>query len=252
MGNLKYIEELGIGSDVPTNDGTEQNTNDNPNEDLAEISDSDAPTNSDGDDVKGSESETPVVEDTKMTELDEKIALLEKRIADKDKYINELREMSKQREQEEQKVDINESANEEESSFWDDPEKIVSNLQETIRVQQLQIQETVYANTVKDYWQTVNPDALKEAVATDAEFAKDFNTSAEPYKTAYEYLTKKGTEKKASEDALREQIRKELLEEMGKKEVKEVPPTIGSGGSNSTPKSKAPSDGFSAVFNTKY
>ena len=52
-----------------------------------------------------------------------------------------------------------------------------------------------------------------------------------------------------SENALREQIRKELMNEMGVQEKKkEVPPTVNTGKSSSTTANKAPEDGFAAVF----
>ena len=228
-----YIKELGIDSTTATP--------------------SDAEVNNTEDFVQDSTTEESI-EDTKTDtepniseELKKQIDGLEKRISDKDEYINLLREQSKAQEAETSTVEDDTS-----TDFWDDPEKIVQDMKETMRIQQMQIQETVYANTVEDYWKTVNPEALKSAVATDTEFANTFNSSNEPFKVAYEYLSKQTQAKKAETETLRESIKAELLKEMGMdKPKKEAIPNMGSmGGNTDTKKSNAPDDGFAAVFNS--
>ena len=228
-----YIEELGIGSvDATPSDADTDNT-----EDFVQVST-----------TEETKEDTKLDTEPNISEaLKKQIEGLEKRISDKDEYINLLREQSKKQEasfNETEDVDTNDT------DFWDDPEAVVRNLKETMRIQQMQIQETVYANTVPDYWSTVNPEALKSAVATDAEFANTFNRSNEPYKVAYEYLSKKTEAAKASEQSLREQIKAELLKEMGiDKPKKEAPPAMGKMGGNSGDKrTDVPDDGFAAVF----
>lgn len=252
--NLAYIEELGIGQD-PVSDDTEVVDNETVEEESKE------------DFVQDSEekpSEKEEVDTEQLTELKSlaesyksQIEGMEKRIADKDEYINELREASKQKEAEKQQVDTEES---DDDDFWSNPEQTIKQLKaelkeqrEAGRIQQMQIQETVYANTVDDYWKTVNPTSLQEAVAVDKEFAGEFNKSPEPYRTAYEYLKNKADTKVKSELSLREQIKKELQEEMGlSKEKKEVPPNVNVGGKSGSSERKKDEDGFAAVFGTKY
>ena len=235
--SLDYINELGMGLDdaTPTTDA-ETNTN----EDFVQDSNTEEST-------KEADGNT---EPDISVELRKQIEGLEKRISDKDECINTLREQSKAKEE----AGSTEEAGTQDNDFWDDPEKIVKDMQETIRIQQMQIQETVYANTVDDYWKTVNPEALKTAVATDAEFQKEFNSSSEPYRTAYEYLSKKKESAKTEEQTLREQIKAELLKEMG---VKDKPkggnmPNMGKLGGSNGGKNDAPDDGFSAVFGKNY
>ena len=235
--SLDYIKELGIDSSkaTPVADAQENNQ-----ENF----------------VQGSNTEEPKEVASKDTEPDISVELrkqiegLEKRISDKDEYINMLREQSKQQEAEGQGNEVDTQA----VDFWDDPEKIVNQLQEQIRIQHMQIAETQYANTVDDYWKTVNPQDLQNAVATDPDFQKEFNSSDKPYVVAYEYLSKKNTEKKSAEEKLREEMRAELMKELGVKDKpKETVPNMGSmGGSNQTNKSNAPDDGFAAVFGSKY
>lgn len=241
MNDLSYIEELGIGeqpSDENTDSQQEEITPNESNEDFVQDSDVESETNE-------SQEET---EPNEMAELKKMIEGMEKRIADKDEYIEKLREESKSKEskevQEEEVVD-------EEDSFWEDPVGKYKELQKTIQMQQMQIQETIYANTVEGYWDTVNQDALKEAVATDTEFANKFRSSKEPYKMAYEYLSAKTKEKTKSQEALKEQIRKELLAEMNVKQKKEtVPSTANLGGKSDGSKNNATEDGFASVFGT--
>lgn len=228
-----FIKELGISSDDATP--------------------LDAESNDTGDFVQDSNTEESTIEAKADTEPDiseelrKQIAGLEKRISDKDEYINLLREQSKA--QEAQDYDEADTG----TDFWDDPEKIVSEMRETIRIQQMQIAETQFANSVDNYWKTVNPDALKRAVATDADFSKEFNASNEPYRVAYEYLSKQVEAEKSKEQILREQIKAELLKEMGVKKPKESPvPNMGSIGGSNGKKTDAPDDGFAAVFGRKF
>lgn len=245
MSNLAYIDELGVGT--PEVDDTEVETNEPEEQSEVET------------DLSLEQEDTPATEEAErntepnselLKSLQKQIEGMEKRIADKDAYINELREASKQKEAEkEQRVDTKED----DDDFWDNPEEKFKSLKEQLKIQQLQIQETVYANTVENYWKTVNPDALKEAVATDADFAKEFNASSEPYKTAYEYLTEKAKSKETEKLSLREQIKKELLEEMGlNKSKKEAPPSINNGGKSSSTKPNVSDDGFASVYGSEY
>lgn len=243
MGALDYIEELGIGeSQAVETEATEEVNAEEQSEDTDFVQEQeDTPTE---------EAKSDTEQNSEIDALRKQIEGMEKRIADKDEFIQELRNKSKEPEQ--QEVDTTED----EEGFWDNPEGKIAKLEEmlqkqeqTMRVQQLQIQEGYYAQTVENYWETVNQDALKEAVATDTEFAEAFNKSNEPYKTAYEYLKNKTKAKADKELSLREQIRKELLEEMGVKGSKEVPPAINrNGGTSASGKTKDPEDGFAAVF----
>ena len=234
-----YIKELGIDS-----------TNATPAADAVDATD-----NNTGDFVQDSTTEESKENTTVDTEpnvseaLKKQIEGLEKRISDKDEYINLLREQSKAQEASDSTEEVDTQAD-----FWDDPEKIVKDMQNTIRMQQMQIQETVYANTVNDYWKTVNPEALKGAVATDPEFSKEFNSSNEPFRVAYEYLSKKTEAETAKTQSLREQIKAELLKEMGlDKPKKEGVPNMGNmgGNNNSSKKTEAPEDGFASVFGNR-
>ena len=251
--NLAYIDELGIGQDLPDSDtdAVENETTEESEEDLSLDSEEKPSENTESDTEQNSEL---------LQSLKSQIEGMEKRIADKDDYIAQLREASKQKEADNQQGDTEVSETEDDDDFWANPELTIKQLKaelkeqrEAGRIQQMQIQETIYANTVDDYWKTVNPKALQEAVATDEEFMTEFNSSAEPYKTAYEYLKNKADTKAQSELSLREQIKKELQEEMGlTKEKKEVPPNINTGGKSGGTQKKASEDGFAAVFGTQY
>lgn len=242
---LDYLENIGVQAD-PEEDNTEveSNSEEESNEDLS--LDSEDATSENVDEGKV---QTEELAPSELASLKEQIAGMEKRIADKDDFINELREQVKAKE--EAKVEEN-TPEEEEDDFWDNPEEKYKNLQKQLKVQQLQIQEGYYAQTVDGYFKTVNPDALKEAVSTDSEFAKEFNSSSEPYRVAYEYLSKK-TEAKTTEQAkLREEIKQELLKEMNVKGKKEIPPNINnSGSSNSSTESDDGMTGFASFFGSK-
>jgi vacuolar-type H+-ATPase subunit I/STV1 len=227
-----YIKELGIDSTTATP--------------------SDAEVKDTGDFVQVSNTEETIEDTTSDTEpnvsdeLKKQIEGLEKRISDKDNYINELREASKANE-----AEVGETEEVDTSvDFWDDPEATIKELKETMRIQNMQTQEVAYASTVPDYWKTVNPEALKSAVATDTEFANTFNSSNAPYKVAYEYLVKQTETAKASEQSLREQIKAELLKEMGMdKPKKGAVPNMGNmGGASGGKRTESSDDGFSSVF----
>jgi len=184
-------------------------------------------------------------EPNQMDSLQKQIDVMQKRIEDKDEYINLLKEKSKEKESSE-----SDTTETEEEDFWSNPEDTIKKMQDSMRVQDLRLNEAVFASTVKDYWKTVNQEALQEAVATDTEFNKSFNSSKEPYKTAYEYLINKTKADETSKKTLRESIKAELMAEMGiKKSNTEVPPNINNtGGSSSTTHSDIPEDGFMSVF----
>jgi DNA repair exonuclease SbcCD ATPase subunit len=247
-GNLDFIEELGIGQEpnaTDTEPKQEENIdqeNDSTNESFVQDSETDSDTNentSEDTDPKASE----------MEELRKMVEGMEKRIADKDEYIEKLRQESQAKETNNEAL---EDVVDDEEDFWDNPVEKFNELKQTIQIQQMQIQETIYANTVEGYWDTVNQDALKEAVATDTEFANTFNSSREPYKVAYEYLSAKKEQSKASEQSLREKIREEerqrIMEEMKKGSNKETVPSMKNIGSNSGSSNKASEDGFASYF----
>ena len=241
MGNLDYIQELGIGEsqEVETEPTKKNNAEQSEEADFVQEQE-DTPTE---------DAEVETEQPSELAELKKQIEGMEKRIADKDKFIEELRAESKQKEAEQQ-VD---TQKEEPEDFWDNPEQTIKKMQDTIRIQQLQIEETVYANTVEGYWKTVNQDALKEAVATDAEFAKTFNSSRDPYRVAYEYLINKAKSKAETEMSYKEKIKAELMKEMGlDKKTKEVPPTVNGGSKSASSKPNVSSDGFAAVFGSQY
>lgn len=117
----------------------------------------------------------------------------------------------------------------------------------------MQIAEAVYANTVDNYWKTVNANTLREAIAGDDNFADEFNRSREPYRIAYEYLTQKSQKKDSEMKSLKEQIRAELMKEMGiKKGSVEAPPSIAKMSSSSGQNRQLNEDGFASVFGSDY
>ena len=115
--NLDYIQELGIGSDDATQ--------------------SDAETNDTGDIVQDSSTEESEVSTGGNTEPDISVELrkqiegLEKRISDKDEYINTLREQSKARE--EDSYGDNEDTDQVDD-FWENPEKVIQDMKETMKI----------------------------------------------------------------------------------------------------------------------
>ena len=228
-----YIKEMGIDSTkaTPETEAEVNNTEDFVQDSNTEESKVDTDGNTE-----------PNISDGLQKQIDG----LEKRIADKDDYINTLREQSKA-----QEAEVSGDVDTETDDFWDDPEAKFNDMRETMRIQQMQIGETQYANTVENYWKTVNQEALKTAVATDADFADTFNSSNEPFRVAYEYLSKKTEAETASKQSLRDEIKAELLKEMGiDKPKKEAIPNMGDMGGKSSDKRKsnASDDGFASVF----
>lgn len=239
MGNLAFIDELGMG--MPSDESTESQTEDttsNPETDL-----SIEPMQK----VEEATKTEEITEPKELVEMRKQIEVMEKRIKDKDDYIQKLREESQAKElakEEEPKVD-------EEDDFWNDPVGKYKSLQQQLQIQQLQIAETIYANTVDGYWKTVTSDALKEAVATDTEFAREFNVSKEPYKFAYEYLTNKKESASKARQSLEDEIRQKILAEMNVT-VKETIPNVASMTSKSgSSSSSSDEDGFMSVFNKR-
>ena len=253
---LDYIKELGM-DDSQTDDSTEVEVNDTVEKSTEDLS----LEPEDNSSVAVDEVTEP--NDGELGALKKQIEGMEKRIADKDDFINELREASKQKEVEKQQVD---KEDEPEVDYWDDPEGAMNKVNEklsqqdaTIQQQQLFIQEVIYANTKEDYWKVVDPDgdgsyrAVKELAAADSEFAKQMNDSGgRGWNVAYDYLTTKTeAQSKSTEDAINAAV--ELrLKEMGvqSKEQKEVVPSINTGGksTSSSAASEAPNDGFAEVF----
>ena len=245
MADLNFIEELGIGVEPESMD-TEPEIKDTEVE-AEETQDEHV----DSDDAISEEDTQEETEPSELSKLQEQIAGMEKRLSDKDDYIERLQKESKAKEESSEKTEEVEEVSDEDK-YWEDPvaytKKLKEEFEQKFQIQQLQIAETHYANGVEDYWKTVSQKALKEAVATDDKFAEEFNKSQEPYKTAYEYLSQKKKASAESETALREKIKAELLAEMNIKKPKEGPPSISGGTSSSTTKNNAPSDGFATVF----
>lgn len=256
MGNLDYIEQLGMGepkADETTELGSETNTNDWNNQNLNSESEV-QPSENNGTNNNSKENTVS----PEMLELKKQIDGMEKRIADKDAYIEELREASKLREQskaQDNLANTDTDSTSVEDEFWEDPIAYVSKMKEEFarqsHIQQMQINETIYANTVEDYWNTVNQENLLKAIKNDDDFAEKFNTSREPYRLAYEYLTEKKKAVSQSEAELREQIRREIMEEIGKspnQRKETVPSTTNLGGKSGDQKRNDAEDGFMAVF----
>lgn len=236
MGNLSYIDELGIGSDESTSNDDESN-NDNQNG----LNDSDDSTQTD-DESKSTQT------DTERAEWERQIKALEKRISDKDAYINELRKESQK------KGDVQNTTEDEDDDFWSNPEAHYKKLKEQQRIQQMQIAEAVYANTVDGYWKVVNQSSLREAIASDSDFAETFNRSSEPYKVAYEHLTQRNRKKDDEIKSLKEQIRAEIMKELGVKTggKAEAPPSMAKMSASGGSTKNVSDDGFASVFGSDY
>lgn len=261
MGNLDYIEQMGAGepkAEETTDLEATTTTEDTPQDMLTDFEEQTSTSQTETE-VDTSEAENTV--SPEMLELKKQIDGMEKRINDKDAYIEELREASKLREQSKQPDSLDNADTDNESvedDFWDDPIAYVNKMKDefarTQHIQQMQINETHYANTVEDYWGTVNQENLMKAIKSDEGFAEKFNTSKEPYKLAYEYLTEKKSVKAKTEAELREQIKREVMAELGKspdtKKKETVPSTTNMGGNSGDGKRNEPEDGFMAVFKT--
>jgi hypothetical protein len=138
-GNLDFIEELGIGQEpnaTDTEPKQEENIdqeNDSTNESFVQDSETDSDTNentSEDTDPKASE----------MEELRKMVEGMEKRIADKDEYIEKLRQESQAKET---NNEAPEDVVDDEEDFWDNPVEKFNELKQTIQIQQMQIQETI-------------------------------------------------------------------------------------------------------------
>lgn len=242
------MEGLGINPEATTNDVVDNDTNEN------DLSDFDTATNDDAEMSKAStDTDTPTGDTETGDEIGELKAMYEKvmaeletankRISDKDKYINELRQAKQNEQAQEQEVQ------EEEDSFFDDPEGKFKEVLNQLRIANLRIDEQAYASSRKDYWDIVNAEAIQDGFKNNPTFMEEFNTSNKPYEVAYEFLSKQNKQKADSEKALRESIRQEILKEMGAdKPKKDVPPSINNVGKSLSGVSEAAVDGFSAVF----
>lgn len=228
MAQLDYIDMIGVDTDTEE-DNTEVESNsdeEQSQEDFVQDSEDAASESDSSKDTVPSETE----------ELRKQVEVLEKRNKDKDDFINELREQAKAKEP---KEEVN--TQEEELDYWDDPEaynkKILDKLEaqeQKLRIQEVQIKEGYYAQTVDGYFDIVNQESLREAVSADQEFAKEFNQSIEPYKTAYEYLKNRT---KSKEDSINAEVERRLQERLAKagiKEPKKAPPNINKNGSSNS------------------
>lgn len=253
------LEDLGIGEEEPTQeiDGDSE-----VKEDL-NLSDSteDSTSNRDENNSEAEENTETSNDDTskyseleaKLTELTKQQETYEKRLSDKDKYINELKN-GKTKNSEDESVEAEESDN---LDFWDDPEGLIKKLQaqiaetnEATRIANLRVDESYYAQARPDYLDLVNQDNLIKAFGEDKEFESAFKNSAKPYEVAYEYLKNKQTNKTKQETDYRSQIEKEILAKYGlDKKNKEAIPSVNKVGSSTTGRAKAePEDGFASVF----
>ena len=241
------MSDLGIGSEESTPmEETSNNTDDN--ESIANDSDTSTLTddNADKSNTETVEADTETLED-KINKIQAELEKANKRISDKDRYINEL----KQGKQEDKSKEVL-TEEKEESTFWDDPEGNFKKMSEQLRIANLRIDEQAYASDKSDYWKVVNGESIQEAFKEDNDFMNEFQRSNKPYELAYEYLKSKTETKVQTETRTREQmkeeLRKELLKEMGVKDNREAPPSINSLGSNSSSKKPIVEDGFAAVF----
>ena len=237
------MNDLGIGTDEST-----QSKNDTSNEENLSVN-SDTPTNdgekSETSDTGNTENSNTEVKDDYKAKLDELVLELEKaqkRISDKDKYINELRNSNK-----------NESSKEENNDdFWSNPEGTVDTLKKELTNIRNELAETRYANTKQDYWDYVNSNDVQEALTTDAEFSSKLQEASNPYEFAYNYFKAKKESIKATEsasiEALKAKLREELLEEMKAGPKKETVPSIKNIGNSNSRFNDNIDDGFSAVF----
>ena len=241
------MSDLGIGSEEST--PTMEDNSNNSNESIANDSDTSTLNKDDSADKANAEipeGNTETLED-KINKIQAELEKANKRISDKDRYINELKQ-GKQEEKEKEVLEVEQ----EETTFWDDPEGNFKKIAEQLRIANLRIDEQAYASDKPDYWKVVNGESIQEAFKDDTSFMNDFQRSNKPYELAYEYLksrteTKVQTETRTREQ-MKEELRKELLKEMGVKNDKEVPPSINNIGSNNSTRKNVIEDGFAAVF----
>ena len=238
------MSDLGISSDE-SNPVQEEESNNTEENDLSDSDtatpDKDAETSETSEETDTAKADTDTTDE--LAEMKAEIEKLNKRITDKDKYINELRQQGKQETQEQ------EVSTEEDDSFFDDPEGKYKEMMQQLKIANLRIDEQAYASGKADYWTLVTPDAIQDGFRKDPTFMEEFNKSARPYETAYEFLSKQKKTEADNTAALKEQIRQEILKEMGvEKTKKQVPPNINSMGKSPSGVSEAAADGFSSVF----
>lgn len=253
------MEDLGM-SEVSTNDETQEDLNLNDSTDESTQTDDNETSDNKTEEENTSTAEKDDTEDSeilaRLKELEKNSEIADKRLTDKDKYINELKKQIDELSGSKDKPEEVEESTEED--FWDNPEGYIkkimetnNGLQEQLRIANLRIDEQSYAQDKKDYFELVNADNLKVEFAKDSKFLEDFNTSNEPYKVAYEYMKGKQDKSSASEAELREKLKAELLAELGlDKKNKKSPPSINNLGGSSSDKKDLPEDGFASVFGT--
>jgi hypothetical protein len=256
------LEDLGIGTEEPTqeidgdskedlnlSDSTDDSTQ---MDEVTSETDSDTDTSNNDDTSKQSELEA------KLEELIKKQETYEKRLSDKDKYINELKNGKKE---DEAGVEDN-STEDSEETFWDNPEGYITKIQSEIqaakeetRIANLRLDESFYARDKQDYYNVVNQENMVKAFEQDSTFRDEFQSSDKPYEVAYKYLKQNQEQSKASEESMREKIRQEerqkIMEEMKKGSNKETVPSMNKLGSSSS-SNDTEVDGFAAVFGSGY
>lgn len=244
------MEDLGIGSDDST--PVMEDDSNNPEE-----IDSDTLTpNTDGKVAEAAEETDTVKADTEpsddeTTALKAELEKANKRISDKDKYINELRQAKP--EKEEKMVGDDETSSGDD--FWEDPEGNYKTLLSQLQMANLRIDENAYAMKNADYFDVVNAESIQGAFQTNPEFMEEFNTSSRPYEAAYKFLKAnletRELNDKQQKDQLESEIRDKVLSELGiDKDTpkKQIPPSMRSLGSSSTTKEGGSDDGFTSVF----
>ena len=169
------MSDLGIGSEEST--PTMEDNSNNSNESIA--NDSDTSTQSDDSTDKANaeipEGNTETLEE-KINKIQAELEKANKRISDKDRYINELKQ-GKQEEKEKEVLEVEQ----EETTFWDDPEGNFKKIAEQLRIANLRIDEQAYASDKPDYWKVVNGESIQEAFKDDVSFMNDFQRSNKPY-----------------------------------------------------------------------
>lgn len=248
------MEDLGISSDDST--PVMEDDSNNPKENKSIDPDESTPNTDDNtageaEETDTAEADTETSED-KMTALKAELEKANKRISDKDKYINELRQGNTGK-AETEKIVGDDSASEDD--FWEDPEGNYKTLLKQLQMANLRIDENAYAMKHTDYFDIVNGESIQDAFNTNPEFKEEFNNSPQPYETAYTFLKANlETEQlnnKQQKEQLESEIRDKVLAELGiDKDTpkKQVPPNMRSLGSTSTSKKDVAEDGFTSVF----
>lgn len=246
------MEGLGIGMEEATNDA-------NSNENFDQDSDGSTQMDDTTSETSG-ETETPsgdtVTADDEMSKLQAELETMRKRMSDKDKYINELKNSQGKPEQGETES-VSQSETELDDDFWSDPEaKYKALLNELKSVRQeisstnFKVDESVYAATKQDYYKIVNEEAISAAAKEDPNFVTELQSQGNKFEFAYNYLKNRVDSKTAEKNALEAEIRAKVMKEFGVEEEKrKTPPVINNlGGSGNAGKSEMAEDGFAAVF----